>query len=69
MHKVSAETLPAGGPETARLREEIEVLEQRLHCMGEDGDCAYERAMSTLYRGMVEERRLRLTALSLPALA
>jgi hypothetical protein len=59
--------LPAAKRETMRLLEEIETLEHRLHAMGEDGDCAYERAMSTLYRVLVEERKQQLTQLALAA--
>ncbi|MCO6412334.1 MAG: hypothetical protein J5I92_06280 [Thiogranum sp.] len=63
MYQTSAALLPAANPETMRLLEEIATLEQRLHTMGEDGDCAYERAMSTLYRTLVEERKQQLTEL------
>ena len=65
MYQTSAALLPAANPETTRLLEEIETLEQRLHTMGEDGDCAYERAMSKLYRTIVEERKQQLTLLML----
>ncbi len=66
MYKTSVVTAVAPGAEAASLLEEIETLENRLHCMGEDGDCAYERAMSKLYRAMVEERKLRLSQLAAP---
>ncbi len=45
------------------LLEEIDVLEGRLHRLGPDGDCAYERAMSARYRSLVEDRKALLTAL------
>jgi hypothetical protein len=38
------------------LLEEIALLEERRRLMGEDGDCAYERAISRLYQSMVAER-------------
>jgi hypothetical protein len=45
------------------LLEEITLLERRIRLMGEDGDCAYERAMSALYQTMVAERWRRIAAL------
>ena len=52
-----------GHERTLQLQDEIATLEARLAEMGEDGDCAYERAMSRLYTGMLEERRRRLATL------
>ena len=63
MYSTSTLEIVTANPDPARLREEIETLEQRLHIMGEDGDCAYERAMSKLYRGMVEARKQQLNRL------
>lgn len=55
---------PAVGDEQAlQLQDEIATLESRLNEMGIDGDCAYERAMSRLYTGMVEDRKRRLASL------
>ena len=52
-----------GKDRATELLEEIAILQNRLHEMGMDGDCAYERAMSRLYLGMVEERRKQLADL------
>lgn len=48
-----------GSPEK-RLREEIEMLEGRLRAMGVGGDCAYERAMSSLYQRLLEDLKIKL---------
>ena len=53
----------AGNDRAMELLEEIATLESRLHEMGMDGDCAYERAMSKLYLSMVEERKQQLADL------
>lgn len=45
------------------LLEEIASLERRLNDMGMDGDCAYERAISRVYTGLVEKRKQQLAAL------
>ncbi|MGD2075972.1 MAG: hypothetical protein PVI91_10390 [Gammaproteobacteria bacterium] len=50
----------AGSCRVAELLAEIALLEARIRAMGQDGDCAYERAMSRLYSAMVGERRRRL---------
>lgn len=55
--------LAVGDDQAMQLRDEIATLEYRLAEMGVDGDCAYERAMSRLYTGMVEDRKRRLAAL------
>jgi hypothetical protein len=52
-----------GEREVCDIRQEIAFLEARLKAMGHDGDCAYERAMSTLYRDMLVELRGRLRLL------
>lgn len=46
-----------------QLKEEIAALEGRLEDMGMDGDCAYERALSRVYTGMVADRRRQLDVL------
>jgi hypothetical protein len=56
MHSCLEVQLQFGERGVAQLREEITLLERRIRLMGEDGDCAYERAMSTLYQRMVAER-------------
>ena len=42
------------------LAEEIKLLENRLHTMGLDGDCAYERALSKVYDSLLIQRRRQL---------
>lgn len=45
------------------LRQEIAFFETRLHEMGEQGDCAYERALSRAYEVLLRERRSQLAQL------
>ena len=45
------------------LRQEIAFFETRLHEMGEQGDCAYERALSRAYEALLRERRTQLDQL------
>ena len=52
-------------PTRRQLLELTDYLEDRLATMGEEGDCAYERAMSRLYTTMVEDRKRQLAALPL----
>lgn len=60
----SANRLDEAGREQAlNLEVEIAALEERLEEMGIDGDCAYERAMSKVYQGMLEQYRQQLAAL------
>jgi len=62
--------LPGIDPAAERaLLDEIDVLENRLHRLGQDGDCAYERAMSARYRSLVEDRKALLSALRAPGTA
>ncbi len=42
------------------IREEIRWFEERLHDIGNCGDCAYERALSTTYHTLLAERRQQL---------
>ena len=53
MHSSLEVQLQSGQRAAPELREEITLLERRIRLMGEDGDCAYERAMSVLYQRMV----------------
>ena len=46
------------------LREEIAFFEGRLTQIGDAGDCAYERALSRIYRVLLVERRNQLAKLS-----
>lgn len=45
------------------LRQEIAFFETRLHEMGEQGDCAYERALGRAYETLLNERRHQLAQL------
>ena len=56
MHSCLEVQLRSGERDIPQLREEISLLERRIRLMGEDGDCAYERAMTMLYQRMVAER-------------
>ena len=46
------------------LRQEVAFFESRLTEMGESGDCAYERALSNVFRTLLAERRTQLAALN-----
>ena len=50
------------GPSGQRLKEEIEILEQRLKEIGPDGDCGYEKAMIRFFREQIDLRLARLSA-------
>ena len=63
MHSCLEVQLQWGERRSLELLEEISLLERRIRLMGEDGDCAYERAMSRLYQTMVADRWRRLAAL------
>ncbi len=45
------------------LRQEIAFFESRLYEMGEQGDCAYEHALSRAYETLLRERRQQLAQL------
>jgi len=45
------------------IAEEIAMLEARLHSVGLDGDCAYERALSKVYDALLVQRRRQLASL------
>jgi hypothetical protein len=63
MSQSTCSSLVAGYDRALQLLEEIATLERRLDDMGLDGDCAYERAISRLYTGMVEDRKQQLAVL------
>lgn len=42
---------------------ELQLFERQLRRFGGDGDCAYERALATLYRRLFEQRRRQIEAL------
>ena len=39
---------------TEQLAELTDYLERRLRIMGADGDCAYERALTTVYHQLLD---------------
>jgi len=45
------------------LRQEIAFFEMRLREMGDEGDCAYERALTRVYRLLLQQRRDQLATL------
>lgn len=47
------------------LRQEIAFFETRLNQMGEQGDCAYEHALSRAYEALLRERRRQLAQLQI----
>ena len=42
---------------------ELQLFERQLRRFGEGGDCAYERALNTLYQRLFDQRRRQLDAL------
>jgi hypothetical protein len=42
---------------------ELQLFERQVRRFGEDGDCAYERALGKLYRRLFEQRQRQLDAL------
>ncbi len=42
---------------------ELQMFQRQLHRFAGDGDCAYERALSALYRKLFEQRLRQLSAL------
>lgn len=46
-----------------RVEEEIAAIEARLHQIGHDGDCAYEKAMVRFFEDQIALRRQWLDAL------
>ena len=63
MYPTTRLSATVGHDRALQLIEEIATLERRLDDMGIDGDCAYERAISRLYTGMVEDRKQKLAVL------
>jgi hypothetical protein len=63
MYHTTHLSVAVGHQRALQLLEEIATLERRLDDMGVDGDCAYERAISRLYTGMVEDRKQKLAVL------
>lgn len=42
---------------------ELQLFERQLRRFGGDGDCAYERALNTLYRKLLDQRLQQLDSL------
>lgn len=42
---------------------QLQLFDRQLRRFGGDGDCAYERALNSLYRKLFEQRLQQLTAL------
>lgn len=42
---------------------QLQLFARQLQRFGGDGDCAYERALNSLYRKLFEQRRQQLDAL------
>lgn len=62
-HPVRLGHLAADYRATDYLRQEIAFFESRLYEMGEQGDCAYEHALSRAYETLLQERRQQLAQL------
>ena len=60
---IGAQPIPSGRT-VDYLRQEIAFFESRLSEMGESGDCAYERALSNVFRTLLAERRSQLASLN-----
>lgn len=54
---------PARSGANAHEDPELQLFRRQLQRFGEDGDCAYERALSTLYRRLFDQRSRQLEAL------
>ena len=63
VHPLSLGHLAADNRAADHLRQEIAFFESRLYEMGEQGDCAYERALSRAYEILLHERRQQLAHL------
>jgi hypothetical protein len=63
MYATSGSRISTAKNRELELLDEIAILQRRLELMGMEGDCAYERAISKLYQGMVKKRKQQLTAL------
>lgn len=60
MPKVSLTTAPS---HYCQQDPALQLFERQLQRYGAEGDCAYERALSRLYRQLFEQRRSQLDAL------
>lgn len=61
-HAGGDEHPPARRTDTSqqRLHDMADSLRERLHAIGDQGDCAYERAMGIKYRELLHELEARL---------
>ena len=55
-----AQRLPATTESQEQIRAMVSCLRERLEAIGEQGDCAYERAMGTKYRELLSHLEARL---------
>ena len=53
--------------EYRRLQEEIVCIEARLHAIGHNGDCAYEKALARRYSELLQDHRRQLFRLGFRA--
>ena len=53
----------SAAPNDHREDPELQMLQRQLHRFAGEGDCAYERALSTLYKKLFEQRLQQLSAL------
>ena len=64
-HTITIASRPAHAVrETDHLRQEIAFLQARLQQIGDQGDCAYERALGTVYRTLLDQRCQQLNPVS-----
>ena len=63
MYATSGSRISTAKNRELELLDEISILQRRLELMGMDGDCAYKRAISKLYRAMLKKREQQLTGL------
>ncbi|MDZ7750471.1 MAG: hypothetical protein U5S82_02160 [Gammaproteobacteria bacterium] len=61
-HIAGADHPPARHADTnqQQLRDMVDSLQERLHAIGDQGDCAYERALGIKYRELLHELEARL---------
>jgi len=62
LNNCGGEHHPARHTDTSRqqLHDMVDSLRERLHAIGDQGDCAYERAMGIKYRELLHELETRL---------
>ena len=50
-------------PSDHRNDPELQMFQRQLHRFAGEGDCAYERALNTLYKKLFEQRLQQLSAM------